>query len=436
MGFAKNRALEFEDRRFGDVEGSICFKHVTDTSLARRLEEFATEHTCVVCGRVGDPETEPPFAVPLEELMYVVMETLHHFYSDADAVLPWDSEDHVLVGTQLETWEVVDDVVGGAFDEGYNDQINDLVTEAIGYQVTWTPWLTDAATDGLEYAWEEFAEVAKFQSRMVVGLGEPTDPPARLANFLDRVLMYASAELGLVMPLAAGTPLYRGRLCENPRSLMRHSDDLGPAPSGKAAANRMSPAGVALFYASADPQTALAEIAGHGVEPMAVIGRFTNTRELRILDLTAKPPQISPFNLEHREHARMGRFLSTFVANITTPVIPDGRQHVEYAPTQLLTEYLRWVPKPRLDGIALPSAQTTERTYVLFFGRADCSTLDGPAVAEHPASFAADDAEGPTLVLDPEAVVTYRIERRYAGFDAGPSYRAAPPSSMATEHGL
>jgi RES domain len=48
-------------------------------------------------------------------------------------------------------------------------------------------------------------------------------------------------------------------------------------------------------------------------------------------------------------------------------VIPDGRQHIEYTPTQVLTEYLRWMPENRIDGIARPSAQTGEKTHVLFF---------------------------------------------------------------------
>jgi hypothetical protein len=119
-------------------------------------------------------------------------------------------------------------------------------------------------------------------------------------------------------------------------------------------------------------------------------------------------------------------FLSSFVSYITAPVIPDDRQHVEYAPTQLLTEYLRWVPDPKLDGIALPSAQTGNRTYVLFFGRSDCATHGDPASANG-LNDPYDLGNGPTLVLDPEAVTTYRVERRYSGVDAGPSNQAAPP---------
>jgi hypothetical protein len=237
------------------------------------------------------------------------------------------------------------------------------------------------------------------------------------------VLLYANSELGLVRQLPIGTAFYRGRLYEDADSLRPHSDDLGPAPDTKATTNRMSSAGIGLFYASGDPQTALAEIAGHGVKPLAVIGKFTNVRELRILDLTGVPTPISPFCLEQREHARMGRFLASFVYFITSPVIPDDRVHVEYAPTQLLTEYLRWVPEPKLEGIALPSAQTGKCTYVLFFGRSDCTTAGDPVAENY---FGIPSVE-PTLVLDPEAVTTYKVERQYSGVDARPFHHFGSP---------
>jgi hypothetical protein len=428
MTFGKNRAMELKDRGFGEIDGGVCLQHITDSCLSQRLEEFVTEHDCALCGTARSSEENASFAVSLEKLMDAVVETVRHFYAEAEAVLPWDSEDGVLVGPQIDTRDVIEDIADGAFDDAYLDSIIQLISSVIGYQTTWTSWFAAADTGGLDYAWEQFAQTAMHQSRMVVGMGSPNDPPARLARFLESVLLYATSDLGLIKQLPPGTGFYRGRLCEDPDLLKRHSDDLGPAPPKKATANRMSPAGVALFYASGDAQTAIAEIACHGVEPLAVVGEFTNTRELRILDLTHSPAPISPFCLEKREHARMGRFLSSFVRYIAAPVIPDGRQHVEYAPTQLLTEYLRWVPEPKLDGIALPSAQTENCTYVLFFSRSDCATLGDPAAendVEDP--FEGDVGAEATLVLDPETVITYRVERKYSGVDAGRSYRAGPP---------
>ena len=45
-------------------------------------------------------------------------------------------------------------------------------------------------------------------------------------------------------------------------------------------------------------------------------------------------------------------FLREFVKSITLPVVHDGREHIEYVPTQVLTEYFRQ-QVTTLDGSAL-----------------------------------------------------------------------------------
>lgn len=385
MGYCKHRRSELKERGFKEVEGAVCAAHLVDEALAERLDDCVSERTCLACGRQDDLDADPPFAVPLENLTSVLVETIKHFYANADDVLLWDSEERTLFGPQMDVWEVVGNISDGAFDSETNDMIVEKVIEVIGCDISWTPWSADAETDDLDYAWSQFSQVAKYQCRLVVGMGSPSDPPGRLAEFLEKFAAYASDELELIRTLPAGASFYRGRLCEQTSSIDASAGGLGPAPEGKAAANRLSPAGVSLFYGSADPQTAIAEIAGHGADPYAVIGRFTNTRTLRILDFTQKSPRPSPFNLTKREQARMARFLDSFVRYVTAPVIPDDRQHVDYAPTQMLTEYLRWVPQPKLDGIALPSAQDGLPTYVLFFGRSNCgatSDLEDEAQGE------------------------------------------------------
>ena len=243
VGMAKNWAMELETRGFGEVEGAVCLEHLVDPALAQRFQNALTLSPCTVCNRQADPAAPSPFTVQLEELTAVIVEAIRHFYSDAHAVLPWDSEDRELVGAQSETWEVVDDLSAGAFDADYGDAITAKVIEAIGDDTTWTGWYSAADLDDLDYAWDQFSQIARHQSRIVIGVGDQSDPPARMATFLAGLLIYASAELGLVVDIPAGTPLYRGRLCEHPARLKRSSDDLGPAPEGQASANRMSPAG-------------------------------------------------------------------------------------------------------------------------------------------------------------------------------------------------
>lgn len=165
----------------------------------------------------------------------------------------------------------------------------------------------------------------------------------------------------------------------------------------------MSPAGVSLFYGSDDPQGAIAEIAGHGTGSTAIVAEFKTTRALFILDLTTTPPLPgSVFDADKRPAIAMRSFLATFVANVTRPVIPDGREHVEYAPTQVITEYIRFMSRTPVNGIALPSKPGKgTKTYVIFAGPAE--------VADEPGQ---DES---WLTLNPGAITTYDIERSYAG---------------------
>ena len=70
------------------------------------------------------------------------------------------------------------------------------------------------------------------------------------------------------------------------------------------------------------------------------------------------------------------RFLRSFTESVTEPVVHDGREHIDYVPTQILTEYLRHeygtYNGQRLDGIMYPSAQhNTGKNIVLFTNQDD-----------------------------------------------------------------
>lgn len=378
--------MELEARGFGEVDGSVCAAHIQDAALRRTLQAELGGRSCLVCARTVSNDAEP-FAVPLEALLVEIVDAIRFCYRDANAVLPWD---HGFQGPTNETWEVVDDVCSGVFEGDAADALTERIIEAIGDETVWTSWSSDLDVDDLAYHWQTFAETVKHASRLVLAVPDgraESGTPQATAEYLQSLLVYVEGGLGLTRSIPAGTAFYRGRLTDDFNKFPWDATNLGPAPQNKATANRMSPAGISYFYASSDAQTAIAEIAGHGVDPYAVVAEFISTRGLRVLDLTKPPRPPSIFDHEKRHQARMAVFLETFVDQVTVDVIPDGRQHIEYAPTQVLTDYLRWVPVRKIDGIALPSSKTGQVTYVIFIGPE--GVADEPA--EDP-SMPADDA--------------------------------------------
>lgn len=269
----------------------------------------------------------------------------------------------------------------GAFESDINEDLCSRLVDVIGQRDDWTSWGASGDPDILEWKWELFSRGVRETARFVflgAGLTTGRSPaPRQIAGFLDELReSIADGRLGLVQRVAPGQRFFRGRLIEHLADAREwRAKELGPPPRGKAAANRMSPAGISMFYGSGDALTAVAEIAGHGVAPMAAVAEFRSTRALTVLDLTATPESPgSPFDETARKELLMLKFLNSFVEKVRRPVIPDGREHVEYAPTQVLTEYLRWTSRSAIDGIAFPSAVVVGGVnYVLFIGPEEVS---------------------------------------------------------------
>ena len=120
-----------------------------------------------------------------------------------------------------------------------------------------------------------------------------------------------------------------------------------------------------MFYASESARIAHAEVQAE----VSCVGTFQILRDVWVLDLADLPPVPGIFAGESR-YRRLGlRFLHAFQAEITKPVARDRVTHIEYVPTQIVSEYFRHhgsgeVP---LDGVRNPSAITDiGRNVVLF----------------------------------------------------------------------
>ncbi|NTW38671.1 MAG: RES family NAD+ phosphorylase [Cellulomonadaceae bacterium] len=414
MGYEKRLMMEAEERGFNSLDGAICTDHITDPHLLAAIKRKVSDATCVVCERYG-PEGGAQFAVALADLMEPVVDAIRFLFEPA-TTLPWASEERTYVGPVRDDYYVVERVCAGAIESSAFDQIIESMAASL-HGDGWTSFGAPAQAEHLELGWENFAETAKHSSRFVY-LGDPDQdresPGTSMLAFLNQLRVYVDGNLDLVVPLPQGSAVYRGRLVEGRGDVGSTAADLGPAPANRAAANRMSPAGISLMYASQDPQTAIAEIAAHGPKPRALIGGFRTTRPLQVLDLTKAPNVPSIFDVSSREEYVMAQFLHDFVRTVTAPVIPDGREHVDYVPTQVVTEYLRWAPKTPLDGIALPSAQSRNRakTYVFFFGPDD--VIDAGTERQTTRSrFLNWEEPDPVFTLDSTEVELWDVVRTY-----------------------
>jgi len=147
----------------------------------------------------------------------------------------------------------------------------------------------------------------------------------------------------------------------------------------------MSPAGIPMFYGAFDLDTAHAETfdpAMHAGKALSV-GTFRSLRDLTLLDLAELPPVPSVFDLDRQPLIHSLRFLHAFAADISQPIARDGREHIEYVPTQIVTEYFRRLFRSAegrsLDGIIYRSAKHEgANAFVLFCENEQCIDVDAP----------------------------------------------------------
>lgn len=402
------------------MDESVCLDHVRDPVLRNSLSEATSELECNFCGR-SEPDGGVPFAVPMDELGDRVWEAATWLYQWTEDVQFYDGEplsDEAL----YETVEVIYDTVEDAIDPEYSMPIVDRLVQATSAT---DYWVGSERADPSAIGWAGFARTVRFESRFVVignskRPGFEDEPPARIAAFLDALLAYVESDL--VIELPAGSPLYRGRMADDAGALRvlvdaEPSTMLGAAPPNKAEAGRLSPSGIGLFYAADDLETAVAEIALHSAYDQAVIGAFRTTRAYKVLDFTrplTELPSIFATDAESRRRWTFARFKKHFTDMIAAPVVLDGREAVDYIPTQVVAEWLRFVPETRIDGIAWPSHLTRGegKNVMLFFGAGVDFVTDPPTEAE----LKRYPVKPPALTLSRDEITQHRVERAVTVF--------------------
>ena len=409
------------DPELAPIEGSMCLVHVTDAVLRQQLDSLVAERECRLCGRRTGKNVRP-FAVRIdvvaERMFAVVLES-------------WmDADQYSGTGFTEDSHLVLYESVGSTVDDTFEEELHELIAQAMSVG-EWARRGGDDLhyldADEWEYTWKTFAETVKTRSRFVL-LSTPSEqvgrsvPPEQLATFLGMLLHYMDAEAGIVTTLPVGAEFFRGRMTDDVFTLLRAARaapaaELGSAPSAKAGVSRMSGRGISMFYGADSSSLALSEIASHSVHNRAVIGKFVALRPLRILDFTRTPTYPSPFDntADERRHA-LG-FIRDFVRAITSSVVLDGREHLEYLPTQIITEYLRWAPDERIDGIAYPPGSDDEddevggtssaKNYALFFDSEDITDL--PRAIEPMAKWGLGSE--PSLGIEPISIEGHRVTR-------------------------
>lgn len=375
MGYWKERMLREDERGWSylDADLHVCAECFDDEAIRDFIEENASELECSYCHKRGDK----PIAAPMNSVLEVIGSAVSYGYTDPANTLPREDGDWVFGESIMDIDEVLEDL-------GYPTQ-DDAVAEDIRQAFSGRQWVVKnffglSEDEELRYGWGDFVTAVKHRSRylfMLPAKGETEFdkiPPHKMLDEIGQVVI----NVELVKEMKAGTHWFRARI-HDPAESYSTPSELGTVPKEKTKyPNRMSPAGIPMFYGATDEATAIAEtyLPEPGRQAAATIATFQTARDLQVLDLTDLPPMPSSFD-ESTRHLRPAiAFLRDFVEDLTRPIVKDGREHIEYVPTQVVTEYFRHaferLSGERVNGIIYPSSRNGGICCVLFFENEHC----------------------------------------------------------------
>ena len=367
MGRAKELSSESQERGWVAPDKHVCAYCVEDEFLKDCIKSNAQALVCDYCGH----ESDQPVAAPVEAIMYPIGETFRaNFTEPGEAGLPRDSGEWIL--DPIETHEALDslplqchenllDDIAGSFDnQGW-------VRCAKGH------WLSEHDSTTWKWDWENFERIVKTSTRYFfagtvledAGWDDQISSPSDLL----RLIGFIAQELELYKTLEAGVRLYRVREMRD-GEVLNSFDQLGAPPSDKASAGRMNPSGISYLYLAREQRTVIGEVLN--CPPcLAAIATFTPKNDLTILDLAALPEVPSIYEVAKYDSREAILFLNEFVNAINKPIPKDGREHVDYVPSQVVSEFFAQVfleeEIGRINGIVYPSAVVLGGQNVVIF---------------------------------------------------------------------
>jgi len=389
MGQVKQEWIEAESRGYSLPEANekyVCSNHFSDYYLKEYISDHSQSGQCSYCGSIGQ-------VIDLHDFMeYTTKKITEHFGNPGDEALYlessfYDDENETIPGFKRvggfiapdfaehyeSTYELLAELDLVTNDENLNRDIQDCFLND-----EWIQHHAYMMTEGqeLSFLWKMFAKMvmheqrftffkrAEFSSERFSEDNGLMDILTELGNLISR--------LGLFKEVSVGTELFRCRFMDEKDSVTSF-DDITSAPEDRTKQSRMSPAGISMFYGAFDSNTAVLESSPDGriIDAPHVTGRFSTRIALNVLDLTNLP---QPSFWIPSDWEGIG-FLHSFNWEITKPIIRDNRIHIQYVPSQVFTEYLRYVyqstKNEKIDGLIYKSSlkEATSNNIVLFYNQ-------------------------------------------------------------------
>ncbi len=382
MGRAKEKGIgDFESGFTSGSDLKICSNHFDDDDIVKFIEDNSHSGICCFCDLENETDEEMK-VIDWDSLMRKIITSINYFYTDPADGLYYDSAEggyQTLSEPVYDSREIISD-----FLEAEEEVIEEVVNSMSDQSWTRKEFYGPSESDILEDMWTTFCSLVKFKVRYLFTDIEERGESESFA-YRPYSILKSLGDYIIGLQLIKEFPERRG-LFEEPlliyrarqhkiKSEVKLAKDIGPPTSKYAQSNRFSPEGIPMFYGAENRETAIAEIINFESKDKYIsVGQFKHNRVLNLVDLRSIPA-IGFFNTERLEYIEPALFLREFLKSITKKNSPDSKDRIEYIPSQIVTEYIRFsLPQQagkRIDGIIYKSTRCPDKDcYALFF---DCT---------------------------------------------------------------
>lgn len=324
---------------------SICSKHFEDALVISHIKSNGEKARCLFCKRKST-------CVDIKDLAEFLEDAILEEYDDPYSLgAPYDKEQGLyedrFPGVYVTpTEEILQEEFGIDLD---NIALDIALHFEHGYMCTRNIWSPEEHVR-LIVGWQEFKEVIKHKIRFLFFRPEhrkrfanPYGESINPFDILDEVCD-AITRLNLITRFTAKQlKVFRAQQ-HNPSEKIETAKRLGSPPNYLAKDNRMSPAGISMFYGAFDVDTCFNEIVdATWAASLITTGTFTNLKPLTLIDFTKFKGVPSLLDKSSLKNRAVAKFILSFLRDMATPVKPDDKTHLDYIPTQVVTEYLKYV---------------------------------------------------------------------------------------------
>ncbi len=256
-------------------------------------------------------------------------------------------------------------------------EILDYISERLSEEYWTRKELYEPSSEEIDSkSWTDFKQIIKHKVRFMFfnefdnskspSYEDYSDPYSILKKFREAILTHE-----LIFEVGVDElDIYRARLHKRQKRQL-NIQELGPPPEELAQANRLSPAGITMFYGALEEETAIIEVLGiNKPNYFITTARFSNLKPLKLIDFTGLK-WISIFDVGNEKKRETYVLLSQFLEDLSKPISNDGSQHIDYVPTQVVTEYLKSSFKTELNeeihGLFYPSTKRKGHINVVLF---------------------------------------------------------------------